>query len=110
MALKEFFPDGVTVIDDWFYDTAVPTLESLGKQYVITDHGICDDGKIYTKELQALIDEVALSGGGVIVVPEGTYRIGAVFFKQGVNLYLSKNGTLMGSDDISDYPVMLTRI
>ncbi len=100
----EYFPDG-TVIDDWFYDTQVPTLEELGKPYVLTDYHIFDDGKVYTKEIQDLIDTVAQQGGGVIVVPAGTYVSGAIFFKQGVHLYVMQGGTLKGSDDISDYPI-----
>ena len=39
----ETFPDG-TPIDGWFYETKVPTLESLGKQYLLTAYGILDDG------------------------------------------------------------------
>lgn len=107
--MKEFFPDG-TLIDDWFYETELPKRNSLGKEYIITDYGIKDDSKVYTKELQSLIDTVAANGGGCIVVPEGTYMTGALFFKQGVNLYICENGTLKGSDDISDYPVIDTRI
>lgn len=106
---KEYFPDG-TPIDDWFYDTKIPTLDELGKQYILTKHGILDDGKIHTGEIQALIDAAASEGGGVIVVPEGTYLTGALFFKPGVNLYVKEGGTLKGSDDISDYPVCETRM
>ncbi len=106
---KEFFPDG-TVIDEWFYDTRVPKLEELGKQYLLTQYHIFDDGKVYTKEIQELIDMAAAEGGGVIVVPSGTYLTGALFFKQGVNLYVSEGGTLKGSDNVSDYPVCETRI
>ena len=40
----ETFPDG-TPIDGWFYDTNVPSLEKIGKQYVLTAYGILDDGK-----------------------------------------------------------------
>lgn len=106
---KEFFPDG-TVIDDWFYDTRVPRLEELGKQYVLTRYNVLDDGRVYTKEIQAVIDEAAENGGGVIVVPAGTYLTGSLFFKQGVNLYVGEGGTLKGSDDVADYPVIETRI
>ena len=109
MNKKDLFPDG-TIIDEWFYDTTIPSLEALGKQYVITEYGICDDGKIYTQEIQALIDRIAEEGGGVLVIPEGTYYTGALFFKQGVNLYIKERGMLKGSDDISDYPVCFTRI
>jgi len=109
MNKNAFFPDG-TPIDSWFYDTKVPALEELGTQYVLTQHGILDDGKLHTAEIQALIDTAAANGGGVIVVPAGTYMTGSLFFKQGVNLYVMAGGTLKGSDDISDYPVLETRI
>ncbi len=107
---KEFFPDGITPIDEWFYDNKIPKLEELGKQYVITDYGVCDDGKIYTAEIQAVIDQAHENGGGVIVVPKGRYYSGALFFKAGVNLYLADGAVLMGSDDICDYPLCETRI
>lgn len=109
MHKKEFFPDG-SPIDDWFYDISVPEYDKELKKYALTDYNIFDDGKIYTKEIQALIDNVSHSGGGVIVVPAGTYMTGALFFKQGVNLYISEGGTLKGSDDISDYPILQTRM
>lgn len=105
----ETFPDG-TPIDSWFYDVEIPALEQLGRQYDIREYGISDDGKIYTDKLQALIDLIANNGGGVLLVPKGTYCTGALFFKQGVHLYVSEEGTLKGSDDISDYPVCKTRI
>lgn len=105
----ETFPDG-TPISDWFYETDIPVLKDLGKQYILTEHNIYDDGKIYTREIQELIDQAATNGGGVIVVPEGTYLTGALFFKQGVNLYVSEGGILKGSDDIADYPIKETRI
>ena len=105
----ETFPDG-TPIDPWFYDTAVPTLAELGRPYRVTDYGALDDGRLHTAELQALIDRIAAEGGGVMVVPAGVYMTGALFFKQGVNLYLSEGAMLRGSDDIADYPLLPTRI
>jgi len=107
--IKEIFPDG-TPIDEWFYDVRVPKLEELGKQYVLTKYNILDDGKVHTAEIQNLIDMAANEGGGVIVVPAGTYLTGALFFKQGVNLYVGEGGTLKGSDDPADYVVKETRI
>lgn len=76
---QEFFPDG-TLIPDWFYDTTIPTLDDLGKRYVLTDYNIFDDGRVHTEEIQNLIDTAAQQGGGVIVVPAGTYLTGAIFF------------------------------
>lgn len=106
---QEFFPDR-TPIEEWFYDTRIPTLEELGNQYILTNHNIADDGRIYTKEIQHLIDIAYENGGGVIVVPQGTYMSGSLFFKQGVHLYLCEGAVLKGSDDISDYKVKMTRI
>ena len=107
--IKNCFPDG-TPIDEWFFETDVPALKTLGKQYVITEYGVFDDGKIYTAALQALIDRIHQNGGGVMVVPAGTYYSGALFFKQGVHLYIAEGGVLKGSDRVSDYPVLPTRI
>ena len=107
---KEFFPDGVTPIDGWFYDTRVPELTELGKQYVRTEHGILDDGELHTRQIQELIDAAYREGGGVLVVPRGVYRTGALFFRPGVNLYVADGGVLRGSDDPADYPVTVTRI
>lgn len=106
---NEFFPDA-TPIDAWFYDTDVPELSMLGRQYVLTEYQIYDDGRIHTGEIQELIETAAKEGGGVIVVPAGTYLTGSLFFRQGVHLYVSAGGTLKGSDDISDYRLLQTRI
>lgn len=109
MKRTEQFPDG-TPIDDWFYDIHIPNVEELGKKYILTEYHILDDGCVHTKEIQTLIDMAEKEGGGVIVVPAGTFLTGSLFFKQGVHLYISEGGMLKGSDDISDYPICETRI
>lgn len=105
----EYFPDG-TKIDEWFYEINEPKLEDFENRFVLTDYGILPDGKLHTEQIQALIDKAYNSGGGLIVVPSGEFLTGALFFKQGVNLYLNDNAVLKGSDDISDYRLMETRI
>jgi len=105
----DLWPDG-SQISEWFKQTDETDISKLGKQYRITNYGILNDGKVYTKEMQALIDKIASEGGGVVVVPEGTYITGALFFKQGVHLHIYDGGVLMGSNDPSDYPILKTRI
>ena len=107
--VKDLWPDG-TEISEWFKDISSVDLSKLGKQYRVTDYGVLNDGRIHTEQLQGLIDKVASNGGGVVVVPEGTYLTGAVFFKQGVHLHIYAGGTLKGSDNPSDYPILTTRI
>lgn len=103
------FPDG-TEIPEWFRQTASVDIESLGKKYVLTDYEIFADGRLHTEEIQALIDEAAVNGGGVIVIPRGTFLTGGLHFKQGTHLYLEDGATLLGSDFIGDYPLGKTRI
>lgn len=109
------FPDG-TPINNWFYSnytkikSALQSPPATANSYIITDYGIKDDGNIYTEEFQKLINSVYDNGGGYIIIPDGTYMTGALFFKPGVNLYIEKNGILKGSQDITDYPVIKTRI
>lgn len=109
------FPDG-TPINSWFYSnytkikSALQSPPATASSYIITDYGIKDDGNIYTEEFQKLINSVYDNGGGYIVIPDGTYMTGALFFKPGVNLYIEKNGILKGSQDITDYPIIKTRI
>jgi polygalacturonase len=83
---------------------------SWAKRFPITSFGAVGDGKTSnTRAIQALIDKVAKEGGGTVVVPGGTFLTGALFFKQGVNLYIEKNGTLKGSVEQNDYPQVKTR-
>jgi len=107
---QDLFPDG-TPIPEWFRDTTPTDISALGKQYTITDYGVSRDSSlVQTKAIQAVIDTAFENGGGVIIIPKGTFLSGALFFKQGTHLYLEQDGVLKGSDDISDFPVLMTRI
>jgi polygalacturonase len=80
------------------------------KRYMITDFGAVADGTtVNTKAIQAAIDKCATSGGGVLVVPKGTFLSGAIFLKQGVNLLVEKDGVLKGTTNIDDYTQIQTR-
>ena len=80
------------------------------KRFVISDFGAVADGKtVNTKAIQAAIDRCAAAGGGVVVVPKGTFVSGAIFLKQGANLYVEKDGVLKGTTNIDDYPMIDTR-
>src|ERR1035438_10084675 len=81
------------------------------KRFVVSDFGAVADGKtVNTKAIQAAIDKCAASGGGVVVIPKGTFLSGAIFLKQGANLLLEKDGVLKGTTNIDDYPVINTQI
>lgn len=105
----ESWPDG-TPMDEWFADTTTVDIASLGRQYRLTDYRIFPDGRLHTAEIQSLIDKAARGGGGVIVVPPGTFLTGGLHFRQGTHLHLEAGATLLGSDFIGDYPLGKTRI
>ena len=89
---------------------AAETGALVQRRYVITEHGAVGDGQtLNTKAIQTAIDRCAAEGGGVVVVPKGTFLSGAIFLKQGVNLSVDKDGVLKGSVNPEDYPQVKTR-
>lgn len=104
------WPDG-TPISAWFSDKTKVKLEDLGKQYVITDFGVVGDSTLLqTVAIQKIIDDASAKGGGVVIVPKGTFLSGALFFKPNTHLHLSEGAVLKGSDDITHYPKMASRM
>ena len=102
------WPDG-SVMDAFFSNTTKVDVGTLGKQYVITDYGVKHDSTLLqTAKIQAVIDQCASEGGGVVVIPEGTFLSGSLFFKQGTHLYVK--GRLKGSDRIRDFQLLQTRM
>ncbi len=105
-----YFPDG-TKIPGWFLDKTKVSLDKLGKQMVITNYGAVNDSlKLQTESIQRAIDEASKNGGGVVVIPKGTFLSGALFFKPNTHLYLAEGGKLKGSDNIADYKIMPSRM
>ena len=104
------WPDG-TPVPEWFLNAEVPAPESLGKVYNLRDLGVeSNPNLVQTAAIQAVIDKAAAEGGGVVVIPEGIYKSGALFFKQGTHLHLKRGAMLLGSESILDFPVTTTRI
>ena len=107
---QEVFPDG-TPIPDWFRQNKATDIKTLGKHYRITEHAVVNDSTaVQTKGIQAVIDKAHANGGGVIIIPKGTFLSGSLFFKKGTHMYLEEGARLKGSDDISNFPLVMTRI
>lgn len=104
------WPDG-TAISGWFREPAAEAPELPARQYVVSDYGVAAGSHaLQTEKLQRVIDLAAADGGGVIVIPEGTFFTGALFFRPGTHLLLKEGAVLKGSDDIADFPVIKTRL
>lgn len=90
---QQLWPDG-TPVSEWFSDTTRVDLSGL-KRYVVTDYGV--DGystEVQTERLQAVIDRCASEGGGVVVIPRGTFVSGSLFFKPKTHLLIEEGGEL----------------
>lgn len=107
---QNIFPDGKQ-IPDWFSKNEKIDIETLGNKYRITDYGVVNDStKLQTQYIQEVIELAAKNGGGVIVIPKGTYLSGALFFRPKTHLHLEEEAVLKGSDDIGNFPIVETRM
>ena len=105
-----YFPDG-SEIPGWLNDTSKINPDTLGVQLVVTQYGAVGDGQtLNTEAIQKTIDEAASQGGGVVIIPEGRFLTGALFFKPHTHLHVRKGAVLLGSDDIVNFPMMPSRM
>ena len=75
--------------------------------YTILDFGAKSDTTVLsTAALQQAIDACSEAGGGRVLVPAGSYKIGTIVLKNNVHLYLEQGATLYGSTDLKDYRPM----
>jgi polygalacturonase len=83
---------------------ALCSLSTLAEDYNIKTFGAKADGRtLNTAAIQSAIDKCSKTGGRVIV-PEGVYLSGTLYFKSNVTLYLMPGSVLKGSDRFKNYP------
>lgn len=71
----------------------------------VFDHGARGDGAAMdTLAIQAAIDACHAAGGGRVYLHNGRFRAGTLRFKSNVILYIEAGATLVGSEQIDDYP------
>lgn len=76
----------------------------------VKDFGAAGDGKTNdTLALQLTIERCAALGGGEVVVPAGDYSTGALALRSNVVLHIEDRASLLGSDDLADYPIAEVR-
>ena len=93
-----------------FFGSALMAGAEAPSEARITDFGAKADGTtVTTKAIQAAIDHLA-ARGGTVVVPQGVFVSGALFFKPKVKLRLEAGAVLKCSTDMANFPVQRTRI
>jgi polygalacturonase len=97
-------------MEQWTQQVGAKTTPQQTAVFKINDYGAVNDGKtLATKAIQAAIDACSAAGGGIVTFNPGEYLTGSIFVKQGVNFHIDKGVTILGSQDISDYPEIDTR-
>jgi alpha-L-rhamnosidase len=94
-----------------FFGSALTARAEAPFEALITNFGAKPDGAtLNTKAIQSAIDHLAAKRGGTVVVPQGVFVSGALFFKPKVNLHLEAGAVLQCSTDMANFPVQRTRI
>jgi polygalacturonase len=84
---------------------------TVTNDFLVTNHGVVNDSSLLqTAALQRVIDKAERAGGGNVIIPKGTFLSGALFFKPGTHLKLEAGAVLKGSNDITHYPLIPSRM
>jgi len=85
--------------------------EFRGKTYNIKDFGAIegDSSVLITEIINRVINECSVNGGGMVLIPSGTWYTGPIVIKSGVNFHLEEGAKLIFTSDVSKYPHVLTR-
>ena len=74
------------------------------KTFNILDYGAKSSvGTLQTDGIQAAIDACFQSGGGEVIIPEGTYLTGDIRLRSNITLHLLENAKIVGSRNPLDY-------
>jgi polygalacturonase len=79
--------------------------------YNITEYGAVAGSPEFLnhKVINSTIDLCSSKGGGVVLIPKGTWHTGPVVLKSNVNLRIDEGGVLLFTPDVTQYPIVLTR-
>ena len=76
----------------------------------VRDFGARGDGvALDSPAIQRAIDAASQIGGGTIFIPAGKYATGSIFLRDNITLFVDAGAILLGSQNISDYPIVTMR-
>ncbi len=96
---------------EWVNDVGAQKFPSGKHMFKVNKYGALGDSiTLNTKSIQRAIDECFDNGGGEVVFEKGAYLTGALYLKEGVHLIIDEGVTLLGSQQLEDYPEINTRV
>jgi polygalacturonase len=77
----------------------------------IADYGAKVDNPQFlnTVVINSTIDLCNQRGGGVVLIPKGTWHTGPIVLKSNVNLHIDDGAVLLFTPDTAKYPIVITR-
>jgi polygalacturonase len=97
-------PDSVKMPD---FSNPPPAMPAI---FNVRDFGAHGDGThLDTSAFQKALDACAVAGGGEVQVPPGRFLIGSIQMGTRTLLRLQTNSVLLGSSNLTDYPMMDVR-
>lgn len=78
-------------------------MEIIMKIFRPEDYGSVTN-KLSTQAIQCAIDNCAASGGGTVLLSEGTYISGTLFMRSNVHFQIESGSKLLMSENIEDFP------
>lgn len=95
----------------WMNDVGAKTFPSSKKVFYVNEFGAIGNAVLdCTVAIQNTIDACAEAGGGKVSFYPGIYLSGSLFVKSNVNLEIPKGTTIIGSQNLSDYKRIDTRV
>lgn len=77
------------------------------KNYNVKDFGAKGNGKkLDSPAIQKAIDACTGNGGGVVIIPKGTYLSATIIVKDNVTLHLEEGALLLGIPDLTKYELV----
>jgi len=83
----------------------IPIIFANNYLFDVKDYGAKGDGIVLdTKAIQSAVD-VAAEKGGTVFFPSGNYLTGTIYLKNNLSIEITKGATILGSPNLSDYPM-----
>ena len=96
---------GIVRMRVWWRIVLVAVMGAHGADFHVRDFGAKGDGATKdTAALQSAIDKCAGSGGGRVVLDDGTFLSGPIRLRTGVDFHIDGTARLLASSDIADFP------
>ncbi|PHQ28147.1 glycoside hydrolase family 28 protein [Leeuwenhoekiella nanhaiensis] len=96
---------------EWIDEVGADSITFKPDVFYVNDYdAIADGSALTTTAIQKAIDDAAANGGGTVTFKPGKYLSGSIFVKENVRLNIPEGVTLLGSENIADYPEIDTRI